>query len=267
MKNTKLRYEFFDRPGRYWSDEEVKHYVSILRDVASECFDEIPDYQCLTGKREELSRVVIMLAKNKDARVVAFCSSLFIDQDILHLGLTCVRPEARSGGLTHKLLSKLIIQYMLKNKIWSKLWVTNCACVISSLGNIALNFDQVYPSPFAKKPGQRHLEIAELISREYRVPIAIADTAEFDKEKFIFRGSVKGTTFQKDPEDKRYHHREAFLTEFYKNSMDFENGDEVLQVANLSLFSFPKYIVKQFTRKIKPKTNKSNAKSAQQTAA
>jgi hypothetical protein len=260
----KYTFDFHDRPGRYWNEDVLLEKVNELRAVASECFDEIPDYQALTGKRDELEKIVLIIARNSKGEAVGFSSSLFIENEILHLGLTCVRPDSRKGGMTHKLMSKLILNYMIRNGIFTKLWITNCACVISSLGNIALNFDNVYPSPlYEGKPTKKHLKIAEKINKFYREPIAINADAEFDKDKFIFKRSVKDTVFQKSAEDTRYYHRDTQMTDFYKGIMNFEEGDEVLQIATLSLFSFPMYLVKQ----IRKKSKKSKRKEPTQKAA
>ncbi len=254
-KKDKVKFEFYDRPGHVWSEQKLQRYVEELRSVASECFDAIPMYQILTGNREELKRIVLVLARNEDGKAIGFSSSLAIERDVLHLGLTCVIPEARKGGMTHKLMSKLVLSYMVRNRIFTKLWITNCACVISSLGNIALNFDNVYPSPISnKEPSRRHIEIARKINKLYREPIAINSSAIFDEKNFVFRESVKGTVFQKQANDKRYHHREEEVTNFYQNIMNFEEGDEVLQVANVSIASFPKYFIKQVSKKKKKST-------------
>ncbi|MBN1772998.1 MAG: hypothetical protein JXB32_17140 [Deltaproteobacteria bacterium] len=69
---------------------------------------------------------------------------------VLHRGLTWVRPDARGRGLTHKLTSHAGIGHLLRCRPFGRLWITNCACVLSSLGHVALNLDDVYPSPFLR---------------------------------------------------------------------------------------------------------------------
>ncbi len=263
MKKNKYSFEFFERPGHFWSDNKLAYYVDELKKVASECFDEIPLYQVLTGQREELKKITLIIARDAQGKAVGFSSSLIIERGILHLGLTCVIPSARRGGMTHKLMSKLIVQYMLRNSIFTKLWVTNCACVISSLGNIALNFDNVYPSPFGEsRPSEKQLEIAKKINQLYREPIAINADSVFDEKKFVFKQSVKGTVFQKRADDSRYYHREQEVTDYYKNIMNFDEGDEVLQVASISLFSFPKYLIKQISRKSRKRPHPQQGRAA-----
>ncbi len=258
FKKKKYDFEFFERPGHHWTDEKIVRYVNELREVASRCFDEIPLYQILTGKREELKDVILIIARDMNGKAVGFSSSLAIEKNILHLGLTCVIPEARGSGMTHQLMSKLVMNYILRHSLFSRLWITNCACVISSLGNIALNFENVFPSPFGHKtPTKEHLRIAEKIDLHYREPIAINEDSLFDRDNFVFKASVKDTVFQKKAEDKRYHHRNASLTDFYRSLMNFEEGDEVLQVASVNLLSYPVYLLKRLNNvRIQRKTYK-----------
>jgi hypothetical protein len=253
----KFDYQMYFYPGKTMSDEELNELTADLKEVATACFDELPNYQVLTGKREEFERAVIIVARDKMGRAKGFCSSLVFPVEkvgnVLHLGLTCVHPSARGKRLTHKLSSKLLLKYLLKESPMSETWVTNCACVLSSLGNVAMYFEDIYPSPYgAEVPTMTHVNIAKDISRRFREPIAINEDADFNMGTFVFEGSVDGTSFQKDSEDQRYHHRNKELTKFYQDILNFDKGDEVLQVGKVSMLTFPKYIM----RNVKLKTKK-----------
>lgn len=252
MKGINITTIFY--PGLSFTDWELEELTMDLRDVASECFTDIPYYQALTGEREELERAVIALAKDDNGELLGFCSSLVFDVPnygkVLHLGLTCVSPKARGKKLTHKLASKLLMQFLLKESLFGSVWVSNCACVLSSLGNVALYFENIYPSPYAKnRPSLDHLNIAKYISDHYREPIAINNEAVLNTKTFVFEGSVKDAVFEKDGNDARYFHRNRELTNFYKNIIDFERGDEVLQIGKVSMLTFPKYLWNTSKRK------------------
>lgn len=252
----KFSYEVLFHPGNYFTKKELDELTTSLGKVASECFDEIPCYQVLTGRREEYRRAIIALARNKAGEIVGFCSSLVLNVpgagEVLHLGLTCVSPSARGRKLTHKLSSKLILQYLLKEAPIDGTWITNCACVLSSLGNVALYFENIYPSPYGQKaPSSTHLNIGRGISQYFRGPIAINDDANFNEKTFIFEGSVKNAVFEKSSSDKRFHHRDKEITKFYQEALSFERGDEVLQVGRISLLTFPKYLWSTSMRRLK----------------
>lgn len=248
-KPRTCKIDFFFRPGQTWSTDQLNHYCDELEDIAEDCFRQVPRYQCLCRSRTELERNVITIARDGHGKAVGFCSAVILDIDgyrnVLHLGLTCVKKEARSLGLTHLLTSKLLMNYLIRTSLFRPVWITNVACVLSSLGNIALHFENVFPSPFGKStPSADHIRIAIGLDRLYRSPIAINEASVFDKKHFVFRGSVDNTVFKKSARDIRYHHRNADLTQFYLKRLNFKNGDEVVQVGQISLFSYPKYLIK-----------------------
>ncbi|MCC6157899.1 MAG: hypothetical protein IT350_07585 [Deltaproteobacteria bacterium] len=240
------------RPGRHMSDRERDALVAELREVAATCFDEIPEYQCLVGTREALADKVIAVARRPDGRMAGFCSTVMLRVpgvgDVMHLGLTCVRPEDRKYGLTHKLTSKAVIGYALRYRPFGRLWISNCACVLSSLGNVAMHFDAVYPTPFTSaKPGETHRRIAAAIDVKYRDAMYVLPGAIFDPDAFVFRGSVKDTVFQKEAEERSFHHRNRTVNDYYTNLLSFDEGDEVLQVGYIHLLSSaPRYFWRKF---------------------
>ncbi len=240
-EKPKYRYEVLVRPGRHVSDAGIAALTHEIRKVAATCFDPIPDYQVMVGTRKAFEDKVLALAWSDDGSLAGFCSALILDVpevgEVLHLGLTCVTPGERGSGLTHKLTRRVLTAYLLRKGLLRPVWVTNCAAVLSSLGNVALHFDRVYPSPFATEaPSTTHRTIAAAVDQQYRHEIYIDPHARFDASHFVFRGSVNGTVFQKDGADRRYHHRIPDLNRFYAALMDFRTGDEVLQVGQASLW-------------------------------
>ena len=251
---SKITYETIFYPGRSYGDVRLQALTNELRDVAKTCFDSVPNYQALTGEREEMKRAIICVARDEKRDILGFCSSLVLEVplygDVLHTGLTCVAPKARGKKLTHKLTSKILLEYLVKESPFSSVWVTNCACVLSSLGSVALYFEDIYPSPFGKShPSKDYSKIAQYISENFRKPIAINDDAVFNPKSFVFEGSVKGAVFAKDGNDARFFHRNKKITSYYQNLLDFERGDEVLQIGKVSLMTFPKYLWNTSKRK------------------
>lgn len=237
-------------------DIELEELVFQLREVAAKCFPEVPNYQALSGDHDELERVVLTVARNQKNKIIGFCSALILEVDgvgkIFHTGLTCVDPSARGKKLTHKLTSKTLTTYMIRESLLKPVWVTNCACVLSSLGNVAMYFEDVFPSPYrTKAPSSQHLRIAQAISEQYREQIAINETAIFNDKSFVFEGSVEGTLFEKKENDDRFHHRNRHLTKFYQDLMNFERGDEVLQIGKVSFLTFAKYAYKKALKRNK----------------
>jgi hypothetical protein len=61
---------------------------------------------------------------------------------------------------------------------------------------------------------------------------------------------VKGTVFQKEKNDTRYYHRNEELNDYYSRLMDFENGDEVLQIGYASTFAALKHMYNRGIQKL-----------------
>lgn len=257
-QGKRYRYQLLYTPGKTMSDVEIQELVSHLRDVASTAFDTLPDYQVLRGTRKELEDKVIAIAWRQDGTMAGFCSTVILSVDgvgdVLHLGLTVVRPEDRRHGLTHILTSRAVKGYLLRHKpLVGKVWISNCAAVLSSLVNVAMHFEHVYPSPFVKKQKKvmdKYMNIARTIDEKYRDKIYIMDHAHFDEKSFVFRGSVKGTVFQKDGADSRYYHRNLYLNDYYLNQMNFNEGDEVLQIGYASTFAAIKHMWNRSVQKM-----------------
>jgi len=263
---SKYQYEQLMFPGKTLSPDALNLLVLELREVAASCFQDTPNYQALSGKKVELDKAVICLARDDQGQLMGFCSALLLPVEghgnVLHLGLTCVHPDSRGQNLTHHLTSKLLLNFIVKKSLFKETWISNCACVLSSLGNVAMYFENLYPSPYGvKEPSSRHLGIARAIDKNYRESIAINETAKFDISRFVFEGSVGGTVFEKDSSDARFHHRDHALTQYYQDLLSFERGDEALQIGKVSILTFPKYLVRKAAVKMKgmlPKPRKPN---------
>ncbi|MDH4467747.1 MAG: hypothetical protein QE271_06785 [Bacteriovoracaceae bacterium] len=255
-QKIKLKYEVYNCPGNWMELDQLKSFYEELKVVASECLDEVPNYQCLREDLRDMNRLIISVARSRDGKIVGFCSSYIFniyDELILHMGLTCVSPVARGLKLTHKLSSKVVTCFLLNYSLTKSSWISNVACVLSSLGNLANYFDQVYPSPFLQTPSIKHIELALFIDQNLREELYVRKEAKFNSKNFIFEESVLGNMFQKELTDKRYHHRSLLLNQFYRSLLNFERGDEVLQIGKVSWLTFPKYAFKKMTRKFSKK--------------
>jgi len=245
--------EIYHRPGMVMGQSELRRFHQEILEVAKSCLSEIPYYQCLTGEVEQYRRLIIAVARDRQGRMMGFCSAYLLPVgevgEVLHLGLTCVRPDARGGGLTHKLTAKVVVGHLLRTSWLAPVWISNVACVLSSLGNVGLHFEEVYPSPFLSAPSPEHVSIAKTIDEKFRWELLIAKDATFDEKNFVFRGSVKGNMFQKDEHDQRYRHREEWVNAFYAELMDFKNGDEVLQIGKISFLAYPKHLLRGLKRR------------------
>jgi hypothetical protein len=243
---ARYRFEWLLRPGRTLDDTALAALCAELTAVGETCLEPLPAYQVFLATREEMADKAITIARRASDGVMAgFCAGVLLDVDgvgeVLHLGLTCVRPEDRGGGLTHRLAGRLVARYLLRRPL-SRVWVTNVAAVLSSLGNFARHVQHVHPAPGSRPSRREHQLIAEAFDRRYRAKAHIQPEATFDPVTFVFRGSGRGTAFQKRADETQYHHRDPELNAYYASIMHFDDGDEVLQVGSLGVTDLVRHL-------------------------
>jgi len=254
LSRSPLQIQSYYRPGNSLDDSALEGLINSIQIIAADCFDVLPPYQVMKGTRQALSDKLISLARDDVGIPAGFCSMVFLPVrgvgEVLHLGLTCVRPRFRGRHLTHLLVKKALTRYLFRHNPFGKIWISNCAAVMSSLGNVAMHFERVYPSPFhAGKPGAVHVAIARAIDDHFRDKMYVLPDAVFDPERFVFQGSVKNTVFHKKKIETASHHRKQYLNRFYGRLMDFDQGDEVLQVGYFHLTSVINYYLRQVRMK------------------
>ncbi len=235
-----ITYKFHNSANRRLSDKSFQALRGDMEEVALECLGEVPNYQIFSDNQSQDVENMVVIAH--DGKVpIGFVSSLIFHiggRKILHLGLTCVKSQYRGRKVSQKLVAKLLTGYLLRNALFKKVWISNLACVLSSLGNVAKYFDEVYPSPrYQVCPSLQHYILVQEISKNFRAEMYIPESAKFDDDKNIFKNSVTGNIFEKSEGDLQFYHRESLYNIFYKKLINFNTGDEVLQIGTMSLWS------------------------------
>lgn len=249
MGKARYSIRYYERPGVHLGDDVFTRLAAGVRAVGERCLDPVPDYQVMLSTREAWSDKVITVAFEGE-RPVGFSSGVVLDVEgvgeVFHLGLMCTDPDVRGGGLSHRLASKQLLGYAARRSLKRlnparRLWVTNVANVLSSLGNFALVMEGAWPAPGTSAPPPEALRIGEAFDKRYRRVAYVRDDAVWDAQAFVWRGSGRDTAFHKDGEDARFHHRDAALTDFYRSRLNFEDGDEMLQVGSMNLLGLLRY--------------------------
>jgi len=243
---TRVAYGYLYRPGRWMTGRALGALSAELTALGRRCLAPLPDYQVFRGTRDAFSDKVITTARDPaDGHLLAFCSCVLLPMpvgEVLHLGLTCVDPSLRGSRLSNALANRLILRYFVTRRRLRRVWLTSVACVLSVLGSVARHFRNAYPTPWRDRPfADEVMVIAETFDRCYRSVAHVRPEAIFDRAAFVFRGSGRGTAFQKDGDAIEFHHRDPALNAFYQARLRFEDGDELLQVASFDLWDVVRY--------------------------
>jgi hypothetical protein len=116
------------------------------------------------------------------------------------------------------------------------LWISNVTQVPAVFGMVAGNFHDVYPGgPKGKRQRYDHLHLARQIMAKYRHVFGVGDDATFDEAKSIIRNSYTGgsdnlkKSFEESPK-----HRVGAYNEFCRQELDYERGDDFLQIGKFT---------------------------------
>jgi hypothetical protein len=253
-------FRFHHHPGRHLPLDKQTELRNELLAIARTCLNPVPDYQCLSSRPDALEDKLIVVAYSgtdpelvdegkinqesdrRPPRAVAFTSAMYLDVPdvahvVLHTGLTVAVPSVHRTGILGELFAQLFLHVVPLNP--EGMWVTTLAAVLSSLVLSEKVLTKTYPCPPTRRghrllqPLPEHLAIARAIDERHRAQLLISQDAEWDPEKFVFRGSMDwdaAEVFKKDADNPKFWHRDREATAFFGGLMRSGKGDEVLMV-------------------------------------
>jgi len=251
-----------ERPGLWMGDRELEALVADLRAVAARTVPGGPlDYGVLTGSRERLSHSILTVLHERDGgRPVAFNALAVMDvtlhgapTTVVHLGLVMVDPQARSKGFSWVLYGPTCIILFARQQL-RPLWLSNVTQVPAIVGMVAESFADVFPRPdTAARRSFEHLLLAREIMARHRHVFGVGPEAGFDEERFVITNAYTGgsdtlkKTFEQAPKS-----RNAIYNAFCAHELDYERGDDVLQIGRLDLAAAQRFVLKDVPRRSLP---------------
>lgn len=223
---------------------------SLSRPSISVCVP-IPGF---SADRERLSRAIVtLISEEGTGRPVAF-NALSVMQveldgvpvDVTRLGLVMVDPEARGQGLSWVLYGLTTLVLFLRDGLRPR-WISNVTQVPSVVGMVSETFSEVYPSPrLEARQSFVHLQLARGIMRDHRSVFGVGGDAGFDENRFVITDAYAGgsdalkKTFDEAPK-----HRDPQYAEFCARELNYERGDDVLQIGRIDLAAARAYLFEQ----------------------
>ncbi len=247
-----------ERPGLWMGADELEALCAELRQVAATTLPAGSlTYGVFSADRERLKHTILTIVyERKSGRPVAFNALALMDLQlhgkkarVLHLGLVMVDPEVRSQGLSWVLYGLTCFFLFLRNQ-FRPIWISNVTQVPAVAGMVSEIFSDVYPSP---RPGSRrsfsHLLLARQISRAQRHVFGVGPEAGFDENEFIFTNAYTGgsddlkKSFADAPK-----HRDPRYNDFCEAKLDYERGDDLLQLGQIDLRAAQLFLTKSVPR-------------------
>ena len=251
-----------ESPGLSLSQDELDRLVVQIRTVAAKTLpaDELT-YGIFSGERERLARAIVtLISEEETGRPIAF-NALSVMQveldgapvDVTHLGLVMVDPAARGQGLSWVLYGLTTLVLFLRDGLRPR-WISNVTQVPSVVGMVSEIFSDVYPSP---RPEARqsfaHLQIARGIMRQHRSVFGVGHDAGFDESRFVITDAYTGgsdalkKTFAEAPQ-----HRDPQYGAFCARELNYDRGDDVLQIGRVDLAAARAYLFEQVPHRSLP---------------
>lgn len=238
------RLETFRFPGRWMSDTRLDHLRGMLHDVARYRLDPLPAYGIfLPGRAPYRNRIVTVAYE--DERPVAFGAMVWLPlrseagtADVLHLGLVVTTPNRLSPHLLWQMYYYPVF-YVGFQRFLRPFWISCVSQEPTVIGAVSDGFHAVLPSYRDPSPSNGlRTKIARGLVRDHGHEFGAGGHAALDEGTFVVRGSCRGPS-----EALRTSYRRAAkysvraCNEYCRDLLDYERGDELLQLGRANVVS------------------------------
>ncbi|WP_315813626.1 hypothetical protein [Bradyrhizobium sp. SZCCHNR2028] len=253
--HAEFRTRIVESPGTTLDDAALAALVADLRTVAGKTLPagELT-YGIFSGAREPLARAIItVVSEEAGGRPIAFNALAVMQverdgdtQQVIHLGLVMVDPEARGKGLSGVLYGLTTLLLFIRDGLRPK-WISNVTQVPAVAGMVCETFSDVYPSPLPQaRQSFAHLQLARGIMRAHRAVFGVGGEAGFDEARFVITNAYTGgSDALKKTYDDAPKHRDAIYNGFCARELDYTRGDDLLQLGRIDLAAARRYLLRE----------------------
>ena len=255
----KVSVRVIERPAYSLGQNEINQLQHDLRKIVKKSIPkENLNYGIFAESGEALKTCIItIIYREEDNYPIAFNSLSWIpcklrgkDEELLHLGLVVIDPDVREGGLSWILYGLTTILLFVRKRL-KPIWISNVTQVPAIIGKVSQSFDLVYPTPLnLSKPPFIHQWIVTQIMNNNRHVFGVGADAFFDYDKFIIKNSYTGGS---DHLKKKYTetqpHRDPIYNNFCQNNLDYDRGDDFIQIGQINLNMTKKFLLKSVPKK------------------
>lgn len=250
--HTGLTTRIVESPGLSLAQDDLDQLVSHLRTVAGKTLPAGDlTYGIFSGERERLSRAIVtLISEEATGRPIAFnaLSVMSVDLDgepeqVTHLGLVMIDPDVQGQGLSWVLYGLTTLVLFARDGLRPK-WISNVTQVPAVFGMVCDTFSDVYPSTdAAARRSFAHLQLARGIMRDHRAVFGVGGDAGFDEARFVILDAYTGgSDALKKSFDTAPKHREGSYNAWCARELDYDRGDDVLQLGRIDLAGARRYI-------------------------
>jgi hypothetical protein len=257
-----LEVTIIERPGLWMEKTALDGLIGECQAVATSSLPAPLDYGIFDENPAARENTIITLIRDrKTGKPIAF-NAMPVMQialgseniEAVHLGLVMVDPNFRGGGLSWILYGLTCLLLFFRRQM-RPLWVSSVTQVPAVVGMVAETFDNVWPGQKdIPAPSFAHTHIARQIMRDYRHIFGVGYEAGFDDKRFIITNAYTGGSDNlKKSFDTATKHREAHFNDLCRNWLDYDRGDDVLQIGQLNLAAAQNFLMRSVPNSALPK--------------
>lgn len=254
-----IRVRIVERPAEWMPKEVVQTLIDDVKIVAARTLPSGPlGYGVFKADGKSLSRAILtVLYDEASGRPIAFNALSVLDvamhgrpTTVIHLGLVMVDPSIRGQGLSWILYGLTCLILFVRNQ-FRPLWLSSVTQVPAVVGMVSETFSEVFPTPDPRaRRSFEHLLLARQIMARHRSVFGVGEEAGFDEADFVITNAYTGgsdelkKTFAAAPK-----HRHEQFNEFCARQLDYERGDDLLQIGRIDLAASRRYLTESVPRK------------------
>lgn len=236
-------FEILHHPLEWMPSEDIHILQRKLQRIAQARLGYIPDFSFFSDVAYFKNKTVIICSDRKNKRDYCFGVMFFLGEynahPVMHLGPLISVNESR--GLSKMIFVFGIMYSFFNERIRTKFYLTTLTHVPRLFGIYIDYFKNVYPNlnPNAR-PRKIHIDLKERLFDTYLREWHLKKLPIVD-ERFVvkgFRKQMGGSILYDDTPETVPKHRNSAYNDRLLEMLDYANGDEVLQICEVSLFKF-----------------------------
>ena len=235
-----LRVLIAERPGLWMAEADLEEWARPCREIARASLDgDDLDYGVFKSSGTFWSESIITLIEDrKTGEALAFNVMRLLpvqlggrEEEIVHLGLTMVHPDARGQSLTSSLYILTCVLYYFRRQC-RPFWISSVSQVPAAIGLVGETFVDVFPGMDRDAmPPPRHLALATQIMARHRAAFGVSEDAPFRADRFVIEDAYRGgSDHLKKNFEQAPHHRMDGYNVLCRDELDYARGDDFLQI-------------------------------------
>ena len=241
-----------ERPGLQLEPDALSTLLTEMRAIAGSTLnDDQLEYGVFDQSSGALDRsIVTVIYDERENTPVAFNAMPIIELEIqekpvevVHLGLVMIDPNTRGKGLSSMLYGYACAMLMIR-KQFQPIWVSSVTQVPAVFGLVSELYSETFPSGDKNaRRGFLQLQLARRIMKQHRHVFGVGEEAGFDEESFIITNAYTGGSdnLKKTYAEAAKHRREIY-NQVCEKQLDYERGDDFLQIGRLDMAALRHYI-------------------------